>query len=339
MKHISKKSALWLFFLAVAVLIWCVNAILITVDNDYSKLHKIRLHTLNVWTGDYYAKFMVGKDQDVLWFSSWLLIGDTLLDESWNPVDNEVVFLWWGKANIFWSKGIAWIGWWSGNQNLIATDNRIWVVWGWGQNEVRDGWVVLWWYNNHANQGWVVVWWHDNGKVYSTINSVILWWNKNTAQSSSLAFWSGSVAKNNSFSWNANNTKNRSARIDASNWVLIGTYTGIDGVNLVVDGAMKIDSKSSLWEDGIKGQVVVVNWCFYAYDGHNWHVINKWGWCASDSIPEWSCIFGNVILLHWEAMSGYFVPFDKDCSSKTWDAVCNNTVLEWATYPYCYKLS
>jgi hypothetical protein len=129
-----------------------------------------------------------------------------------------------------------------------------------------------------------------------------------------LAFWSYAEARyNNSFSWNANNTIDHSARIDALSWVLIGTYTGIDGVNLVVDGAVKIDSRNFTW-DGVKWEIAVVNWCFYSYDGNNWQVINKWGGCPSDILPGWSCVFWNVILLNWESMSGYSTPYDKDCN-------------------------
>jgi len=346
MKHVSKKSALLLFSLVVAVLIGCVNAILITVDNRDNILHKIRLHTLNVWSGDEYAKFLVGEDWEWLWFSSWLIIWDnTTLEYSWHVG----VFQWWWKDNKFIGTSdtgyYIWIWWWSDNEVEVTSSDNYWIVVGWWNWNKAEGnlSVVVGWNRNLANNPdwwvwWVVVWWFNNK---ASSQSVVLWWNSNRAKwESSLAFWYSAMANDsNSFSWNAINTKDHSARIDALSWVLIGTYTGIDGVNLVVNGAVKIDSRNFTW-DGVKWEIAVVNWCFYSYDGNNWQVINKWGGCPSDFLPDWSCVFWNVILLNWESMSGYSTPYDKNCNWKKWTVTCDNEELSSIyVYPYCYKLS
>ena len=342
MKYISKKSALWLLLLFVAVIVGCVNAILITVNNgdDYS-LHKVRLHTLNVWSGEEYARFEVDDGGHRLWFSSWLVIWSNVHDP-YDHFDNiSGVFVGGGSGHELWSRWFQWIWWWYHNATNVAIDGDIGVIWWWAENQLLK-WVILWWYNNKipntSARNSVILWW--NSSECKAANCVIIWWSKNSAGESSLAFWSGAETENNSFSWNAVNNKERSARIDASGWVLIGTYTGIDGINLVVNGAVKLDSRSFTWV-GVKGEIAVVSWCVYAYNGSDWYSVSKWDGCSS-GLPVWSCQFGNVILLNGDIIEngGYSEPYDEDCDSKKWDVKCENGNLDWSyIYPYCYKLS
>ena len=321
MKKMSKKSVLlWLVLLWTVALVWFVSALVINID-DSIELHKVRLHSLYLWSGDEesdYAKVYMDIDESVLRIWSWLMI--------------------WGL-----DVGVAW-----GSGNWIYDDNSDFMkVIGWWERNgvIGEMWVVVWWYANEANAWWAIVWWYGNNAVDSTV----VWWFNNYAENYSLVFWSGAQAYNYSFSWNTNMLtsgfpSSSSASISAKSWVLIWTYTPITGVNLVVSWVVKFGwEEINEWDSDYRGEIRAVSWCFYAYDGASWHVINEWDISnCGDVWIEWTCKFGNIRMLNWQTLTWYKQPYAESCVEK--QVTCSESKLyldsiEGVYYPYCYEYS
>jgi hypothetical protein len=145
-----------------------------------------------------------------------------------------------------------------------------------------------------------------------------------------------------SFAWNGE-ADNYSARIDAANWILIGTYDAIDWVSLVVNWAIKIGGGT--WTNGVAWEIRMVSGCFYAYDWSYWHVINQsTTWCNALPVAK-TCRFGNVQLQAWDRVTAYKVNISSNCDAEKSDnAVCNSSgdVTDGSVsypYPYCYSIS
>lgn len=323
MKKMSKKSVLlWLVLLWTVALIWFVSALVINID-DSIDLHKVRLHSLYLWSGDEesdYAKIYMDGDEAVLRIWSWLMIWGLDVGVAWGGTGNKID---WDNSDFI--KVIGW--WWWLNNYVLGED--------WG--------AVVWWYDNEANAWWVVVWWYENRAWDSTV----IWWFNNVADNYSLVFWSDAAANYNSFSWNTDMrwSISNAASISAKSWVLIWTYAPITGVNLVVSWAVKFGwEEINEWDSGYRGEIRAVSWCFYAYDGASWHVINDWdiSSCGNFMNMEWACKFGNVWYLSWDTVLWYEEPYSSDCTPLAarckWGKFYKEPGLseEVNIYPYCY---
>ena len=244
---------------------------------------------------------------------------------------------WWTSNKIQNSKN-SWIAGWTAN-SISKWDNS--VIWWWSSNSITwSDAVIAWWYKNEATTWGVVIWGSDNKAMN---DGVVFWWKWNTADwFNSLVLWSWSRWGRWSFAWNGE-ASDYSAYIWAKNWVLIWTYDTINWVNLVVSGAIK------LWSDAITSawtawEIRFVWWCFYAYDGSYWHVINQSWKSGCTWLPAaGTCEFWAVQLQVWDVVRAYKDTISTDCSSI--DVACSE---DWSLvgirgetdyiYPYCYEL-
>jgi hypothetical protein len=214
------------------------------------------------------------------------------------------------------------------------------------------GWknaVVVGWNNNQANwENSVVVGWSNNHAEWK--NAVAIGWNSNIAHPKSLALWDNSESYEGSFAWNAKPTAGYGL-INATSWILVGTTTPIDLVNLVVNGPVKI-----AWTNDntnkYKWEIRYVWGCFYAFDGKHWYVINRWeenvknvDCHATFPIADVAkyCEFGNTVVWNGDTVVAYSQPYGtgNNCVNKYQATItCNNWVFSSSThvYPYCYTI-
>ena len=329
MKHTLNSSRLvWFVVLWALVLLFAgtANGLEIKKLNAVSE-HISRLHSLYLWDGSSFAG-MITRDRH-LNITNGLVVGN-------GSVGSNMATVAWGVGNGIgsnsqwaWIAGGEWnsiqwgansvIGWWK--SNVIGWNNA--VVVGWENNQwTSAGAVVVGWNGNtSSNDGWV---------AFGGSGNTALW-------ASSLVLWEGAKWQKWSFAWNGEAGQD-SARIEASNWILVGTYDTVTGVNLVVKWAMKIggdtSSASAAWE------IRMVDGCFYAYDGVYWHVVNQSStWCTAITTAK-TCKFGNVELQAWDTVTAYKVPISSDCSAESAAVTCNNWELKVGgveyKYPYCY---
>ncbi len=339
MKHTLNKF--WLLWLCLLLSIFVLKAVsaaddaTVTIDPTApAKVwYRSTLHTLNLWSLTNFAtlqesnwrmrftNWLVAWKDSSVWNSSHAVIGWW----EWNQILNNANYagIWWWRSNkVYGNYGVVW--WWESNQ---ANWVNVVVVW-WRENIAQESSVVVWWYKNKGIGGWVV-----------------LWWNANTGHKNSLAFGQKAIAKEWAFAWNTTAEQN-AAKVNASNWILIGTTNKIDWVNLVVDGAVKVE-----WDQGatpIKWEIRYVGNCFYWYDGSVWHVLNRWNdknnnnECGAFSTTTAKyCEFGNTILWDWDYGTGYSRPNATNCNSyKNTRVTCNAWILTPSThkYPYCYTI-
>ena len=240
MKHILRKSALlWLCWLVAFVMAAFVKAenIPLTIDldsiNDY--LQKVRFHTLMLWSWEE-VELKLSTDEKKLNIWKWLVVGKA---SSVSNSSSYVIIGWWENNSINGNASYGGIAW--GRDNKVQNEST--VIGGWASNSATwKNAVIVGWDSNGAKSLGVVVW----GKMnVSDEWWVVLWWSNNTAKKNSLALWQNAQWNDGSFGWNANASAN-SARIDASAWVLIGTYQKKAGVNVVVDGAVQVKWKPNL---------------------------------------------------------------------------------------------
>ena len=280
----------------------------LVIDLSNTVQHSSRLYNLNLWNESMTGSLRVVKTPAKrVIFTNWLIIGD----------DHTVSV----AAN-----GHAVIGWWKSNTvvNLAA---------------------IWWWQTNKANAQYAIVGgWQGNTAGWQ--NSVVVGWQGNTANKNSLALGQGATSNEGSFAWNHSATTNN-WYIDASNWILVNTTDPIDGVNLVVNGAVKI-----AWTNGssrLKWEIRYVNKCFYAYDGSKWYVLNRWGEnggnteCKDFTDMAKYCKFGNTVLQNGDTWTGYSQQYATGSNCVTqYEAkvTCNNWTLSPSThvYPYCYSI-
>ena len=372
MKSILKKSALWcVFWLMAIIVVNFVKAEVFTIPTNLSDdyLQKVRLHTLLLWRDDSVinnVKLEISKYWEKLYmnFGRGLVVGKSSIIS--DTAHSEYVVIWWWEGNTIdgdsESAGIA--GW---KNNTAVGDSAV-VGWWWSNKAWWANAVVAGWNSNNANVGGVVAWWQIN-TAYQW--GVILWWTNNKAAKNSLALWSYAESQEGAFWWNATASEN-SAYINATNWTLVGTYQKIDGVNLVVDGAVQFEWKYPLITDAVKWEIRAVNGCLYAYDGngtHWWHVITRW--VESDNCGAavaWlskSCPFWDTFIWEWDIEIAYkysYVPTKTDgstwspvtsCSAGLAYIICYDGNLYEVQngnepdltknangyYPYCYKMN
>ena len=288
--------------------------------------HKARVHTLYLWSGETVG---IKTLQNNLIITNWIVVWDA---NSYSQSTGASIW-WWVGNTIKGNSQYAGIAWWQDNQ-ISSWENSII---GWWLDNGIDGKnaVVAWWQHNTSHSWWSIVWWTENT---SENNWVVLGWYHNEAHSNGLALWKNANATYNSFAWNATAEAN-SARINASNWILIWTTQTITWVNLVVNWPTKIaGSNSATW---ITWEIRSVSWCFYAYDWVNWHIINRnttWN-CNAFNVPK-LCKFGNIELQEWDVVTAYKATLATNCESKT--VTCKNWELldtAWNNnykYAYCF---
>ena len=318
--------------LKISVLSMCLLGLFLGVTNwatvtKIEATHTPRVYTLYLWS---WEDVWIKTSDNNLIITNWMVIwGDNSYSRStaasiwwwsWNAIDNSsnYAWIWWGRNNTITSWENSMIAWWLSNS--INGQNAV-VAWGQG-NTSYSLWNVLWWTENVAEGNWVVLWWYHN-----------------EAHKNSLALWKNASASNKSFAWNTTANTN-SARIDASNWILIWTTIPITWVNLVVNWAIKIWwTSSATW---VAWEIRFVSGCFYAYDWANWHIINKNSTSSCNALTvSQVCKFGNIELQEWDKASAYNATLSEKCESK--NVTCFNWELvddAWGTgykYAYCFN--
>lgn len=338
---LNMKHTLHSFHLLVVLMVWAlalssagmVKGLEIKPLTEVTE-HVSRLHSLYLWRSSFAGMIADSWRLNitnglVVWNSS---VGSVMVTVGWG-IDNGI------GSSSQWA-GIA--GW---QQNNIQSDSAYSVIGGWKLNNVKwKNAVIAWWESNIASDsGAVVLWWNGNesssqyGMVFGGSGNKALW-------AYSFVLWEGAVWQQWSFAWNGEATQD-SARIDASNWILIGTYDVVDGVNLVVNWAIKIGGDT--WALSMAWEIRMVSGCFYAYDWAYWHVVNQSA-TGCDTISTMpvakTCKFGNVELQAWDKVTAYKTKISTNCDSeKSEEAVCDPT--DWKVkvgadeypYPYCYN--
>ncbi len=331
-------SAVFLTIWVIGVVAW----VTINTNPDSNLLHKGRLHTLylswgndiwmKIWTGDSYLSIL---NWLIVWLSNEVI---------WSP---KSVVIWWWYGNHIESQN-AWIAGWQSNQINNRGD---YSAIGWGRNNriLEENSIIAWWSGNESHWGVIIGWegnlWYDG--------VVVLWGQGNEAyEKNSLVMWSWAIASEaGSFVWNdgsveylVGNAPENSARIDASNGVLIWTYQPTTGVKLVVNWAVKLWSENGnyTWEMSVDW-----NGCIWASDGVTGHVLGKGS--ESECTVVTGCLFGSTLLQNGDKVTAYVKPYSTDCTGL--DIMCNGSKLclsdDWTNcgysydkyYPYCYKIS
>ena len=346
MKHTLKNFwLLWLCLLLSIFVIKSVNAEdstsnTVKIDLSWTVQHSSRLHTLNLWSDDVLTGALFVTDNRVK-FTNGLIIGDSHIVSSIVPINGHAVIGWW-KANTVANKAAVW--WWQTNK----ANAEYAIVGGWQNNEAQaQNSVVVWGYSNKTQgQNSVVVGWQGN--TAKEQNSVVIGWQGNEAKQNNLVLGQGSKWAQGSFSWSGS-ADTQNWLINATSWILVGTTTPIDWVNLVVNGAVRI-----AWTNGtsrFKWEIRYVGKCFYAYDGSNWFMLNRWNdsVCTDFTIAK-SCRFGNTVIQHGDVATGYSMQFGTDdtCDTdykKTLECkgdghlyIQGTSTLADSYYPYCYYI-
>ena len=337
----QKRNYLFLFSLLVVCLtvINFSGALKISVNIlDGVNVHQARLHSL--YLTEWFDEDTAEPGQYLAWLktnNNHILVSNGLLVWNTNKIEwsSMVTIGWWDNNKIQNSKN-SWIAGWMAN-TISKWDNS--VIWWWSSNTIEwSDAVIAWWSNNKATTWGVVVWWSDNEALN---NGVVFWWKWNKADwFNSLVLWNWSEWGKWSFAWNGK-ANDYSAYIWAKNWVLIWTYDPIDWVNLVVNWAIKL-----WWEtkaDWVPWEIRVVWWCFYAYDGEYWHVINQSWKSGCTLLPAAdTCEFWAVHLQEWDVVTAFKDPISASCSSIDvscigWNLVGIRGERDYI-YPYCHEL-
>ena len=330
-------------FLSVAFNVTNGGTITIT-PSDLLNPHRVRLKSLNLSrnlqdTGYYELAVRWLDSFDIL---TWLVVGSGTTSITGGAA---VMVGWWDNNHINLSDS-AWIVWWWDNKINNSQDA---VIWGGYKNEIAWKKSVVWgWYHNIGNSdGWIILGW-DNNYLFSS--SIVLWWQWHYASNANNNLLLGKNTNINnierSFVWGGEDdscqpSANESATLCAPKWILIWTYNGITGVNLVVNGAVKIGS-AELWEWSA-WEIKMINWCFYAYNGSRWYVFGKSskasGICNAVTLGK-TCKFGKIELQEWDVVVGYSVPYANDCKSvEKRNVKClSSWSLSENVYSYCYKM-
>lgn len=332
---------LWLCLLLSILTVKYVNAATqtSTIDPDLPRKYwyQSRLDTLRLWNAT-----MSGTLREAGWrlkFTDWLIVWEDSVVIS----SNQAVIGWW-KGNTIHNADYAWIGWWESN-----TVKAWYALIGWGKENTVNSQddVILGWQSNESSSKGVVMWWKDN----KAEGWIVLGWSNNTGHWNSLVLWHGSSASaGNSFVWNgAGREEWYDGYIGATNWILIGTTTSINWVNLVVGGSVRVawtndNVRKVAWE------IRYVGGCFYGYDGDKWHVLNRGEDLYNHTHCTWFdpldvaqyCEFGNTVIWNNDKVTGYSRPYSTDCASLRKEFTCINWSLSPASptgyYPYCYTI-
>lgn len=309
--------------------IWNVLNSISTGDRHVSRLYELILSKNGNWT---WVKINIDNSKNQLNIQNGIVVWD---DESYSKWTLSSIW-WWSNNKIEENANYAWIAGWS-NNIINLWENS--VIWGWINNKAEWNNVVVAWgqWNEWYNSG-VIIWWNSNK---AKDNGIALWGQNNEAQANSLVMWSWAKWKN-VFARNAQ-TEEKSARIEAKSWVLIGTTESIPWVSLVVSGAVKINWNSNLDNNWVAWEIRVVEWCFYAYDWKYWHLISKSDSCSA--VSNTGCDFGNVRLQQWDQVTWYNETISTSCDSKR--VVCSGGILltvdsnhqQGYNSPYCYEVN
>ncbi len=352
MKSVSKLAYLsgWLFLWSVFV-IGMMNVtqwvdeefVMPTMDAtviEAMQSHRVHLKSLWLWESENVSDYARLE----AWESN-LNVLNGLFVWGWNVwSDVSLVVVWWWDQNGMYSSS-AWIAGWFSNTISVGANNS--AIGGGANNTVSwENGVVAWWNSNTVWSGWGVVvgWWNNNSGEYW----VVVWGSNNSTWRYWLSFGHSSRWGERSFSWNdwsygwGSWWTDNSAYIGASGWVLIWTYTPKSGVNLVVNGAVKIGWESDEWRPW---EIKMFGGCFYAYDGNKWHVLGKssmaWWNCSHVDLAR-ICGFWSTKLLEWDIAIWYSAPYAPNCNSIKQEVTCGsdgNLNPSAYSYPYCYSLN
>ena len=300
----------------------------LTIETSTVADHVLRLHSL--FLGEDSSQTYIKSNNNNLTISGWLVV--------WlgNSASSNAVVAGWSGNKIENDSNYSVIAWWSGNEIKNSGHNAV-IGW-WNSNAITwENAVILWWSNNTAWKGWVVLWWGNNN---ASDNWVALWWQNNTAGANSLAMWSWAKATSGSFAWSAS-ANDGEARIDAKSGVLINTWTAINGVDLLVNGMIKVWGNNTTWDADQAWEIRFVNGNFYSYDGTWWYLMTTTGQNASAINTKKSCQWGNVVLQHWDFATWYNEEFATFCSGeKVWcdDGTVKDSRGIIRGYSYCHKI-
>lgn len=309
-----------------ALLLWGILFVsaLDIIPLSLSSMHNAWFHTLHLNNWEEPTVIVTGGNLNVLnWIIVWMNSASTL----------QVSTLWWSGHLISGSGNNSWIWWWE--SNIVNWKESI--IWWWIWNVVADGALIAGGENNKALDWGVIVWWANN---VSSKNGLILGWSGNSVWEKGIVIGNEASAWKESFSWDAENNITYSAKIDAKNGILIGATQSISGVNLIVNGAVKIswdkDSYSITWE------FREINGCFYAYDGEYRHILNQDSSCNLLWTAQY-CQFGNVQLKEGDKVYAYKDWFADVCEKQLvtcrwWKLVSDNGSFSDYSKSWCYEL-
>ena len=354
MRHSSYKW--WLVGLCLLLSIFIIKSVsaeddvAVNIKLPQMVFHTSRLHTLNLWQMDGTKGTLQVKEDDWkkrLQFTNWLIVWKTSTTHTVGA--DKAVIGWWEKNTV--SADYAWIGWGQENKAKSSYD----LIWWWYNNEAN--WVnavIVWWNSNGVRANSVVVWWNSNEGIDW---GVVLWWKDNDAYNNSLALGYNATWRPNSFAWNGEAGLN-SGYIKAESWILIGTTSPINWVNLVVNGGVKVAWKNN--GNAYKWEIRYVWGCFYAFDGDKWHIINRGTEKAendadtannrcegfnTDLVAQY-CKFGNTVVWHNDTVKAFaksHVVAPETCTKVTLtcrngDLRVSNTQKANNYYAYCYQI-
>ncbi len=331
-------------FLVILSIIFCISSLpflnlsfsqftlnINSLLNNIEQKHVARLYKLTLSGVDTNVQLNINSSNKQLDITNGIVVWES----SYSKSDLSSVW-WWTENKIEEGSNYAWIAWWTNNKIQGAES----VIWWWKENTINwSNAVIAWGQKNSAGNNWVVAWWNNNS---ASDNGIALWWQSNNADENSLVMWSWAGWRH-AFARNAQ-ANDDAARIDTKNGVLIGTTEGIQWVNLVVSGAVKI--AWNIYDEWQAWEIRVVSGCFYAHDWKYWHVISQTN--DPDTNCTWfvstePCKFGNVYLQQWDQVTGYNAKISSHCDGKK--VVCSGGVLvrlgtNDATYsnPYCHKI-
>lgn len=349
MRHILKLvCSLWSILL-LGVFFWGEIVIAASSDvvinpNDLKNAHRVSLNSLNLWSWSLTNFYEVAIERpEIFDILTWLVVGQWTTKFNWWSL--AVIGGW--KDNQVQGTSI-WVAWGQSNKIINNVENS--VIGGWRYNEARKSKSVIWgWYYNRVTGGgsWIILGWYYNN--VSKENSIVLGWRYNEANGKNNLLF-GQQAKSSyasTFVWGSENvtcpsSTNNSARICASKGILIWTYDILSGVNLVVSGAVQIAWNSWI---GTPWEIRMVNGCFYAYDGNNWHIFgkNSAANCYGITVSQ-TCEFGNIKLQEWDIVTAYSKPYAINCNNVKSSVTCLWWVLKAGShteyiYPSCYNVS
>lgn len=343
-KLVCTLSMLWIAWLLSFSFFDSSYGFVINTEDLASKSSNIsRLHTLFLKGGNSTGWFIVTWGKVAI--SNGIVAG-----WNWSHSDSTWASIgWWLSNEIFTGSQNAWIAWGKSNKIGGGANSTNSFIWGWDWNKISwSNSVIVWGADNVVWNvvGWVIVGWVWNT---SSGNWIALWWQRNKSNDGSLVLWKNASSSWKSFSWNSNAGYNM-ANINAESGILIWTTQMIEGVNLVVWWAVKLNWTAWTW--WITWEIKLISWCFYAHDGLYWHIINQNStWSCSDLLGvelSPTCRFWNIDLQQWDHVYAYSKRVASNCEDPSikkrvvcswWilisDDAIHSTEYTWA---YCYPI-
>ena len=327
MKSSVKKILLFWMFLLCGV--WLFSFVTRAVKIETTPVwwviqHTATLHSLYLWklnsTELTWAWLRVDEWNKKMDLINWLVVGSS------NSANWKLIVVGWWKNNTANWDGSA-VGWWEKN----TASNSV-IAW-WTLNKAEWWSVIAWWWwtssssLSQASNNWVILGWQNwNANWW-----VILWWRQNKAVSGSMVLWVQSDWKAWSFAWTSNPEVD-SARILATNWLLVWTNSLLNGVKVVVSGAVKV------WSSNLERAWEIKNGdeCISAHDGNQYFALG-WSSPTTDCSDNGGCYVWWIYIQDGDKVEVYDNYYGTSCTSRY--IYCRGWTMDGTGYPYCYVVN